>query len=233
MTFPDQLLGLQEVGSEVQPYWAVGSPDGSRLQLEAGESVQFTCSCQVSGLKPASWKLPDGTTLIVTDRRIAFLTMDFDKGGGWVGLGAVGLAVALTANAVSKARAKRRSAGLVAIGNIRHEWIESVVLREQKPLIGGADHYIDIMVRTSRGLAGIELWSGRSVVVPKLALWLAAMIAWHRASISVPFTVAERFELERLKSLAERGVTIPAGSFTLQIPGNVEASITAIQANER
>jgi hypothetical protein len=61
-----------------------------------------------------------------TDSRIAFLCKKYDRGGGWSGGGLIGLTVAATANAVSKARAKKRSAGKVMVGHIRYEWLIKV-----------------------------------------------------------------------------------------------------------
>jgi hypothetical protein len=115
--------------------------------------------CRVSQISPKAWVLPNPTTLVVTDRRTAFLTTQFDKGGGWVGFGVAGLAVATTANAVSKRRAAQRSAGRVAIGQARHEWLTGITLRRVKALIGVVDTYIDLTVATAAG----ALWGARSL----------------------------------------------------------------------
>jgi hypothetical protein len=48
----------------------------------------------------------------VTDSRVAVACARFDKGGGWVGIGAAGVVAATAANAVSKSRAKARSRDL-------------------------------------------------------------------------------------------------------------------------
>lgn len=62
----------------------------------------------------------------VTDSRLALACQKYDKGGGWVGFGAGGLLVAVTANAVSKARAASRSRGKVLVGHVRYPWLKSV-----------------------------------------------------------------------------------------------------------
>jgi hypothetical protein len=62
----------------------------------------------------------------VTDSRLALACQKYDKGGGWVGFGAGGVLVAVTANAVSKARAAGRSRGKVLVGHVRYPWLKSV-----------------------------------------------------------------------------------------------------------
>jgi len=62
----------------------------------------------------------------VTDGRIALACEKYDKGGGWTGFGVGGVLVAVTANAVSKARAASRSRGKVLVGQIRYPWVKAV-----------------------------------------------------------------------------------------------------------
>ncbi|MGH3119743.1 MAG: zinc-ribbon domain-containing protein [Streptosporangiaceae bacterium] len=64
--------------------------------------------------------------IYITDGRVALACEKYDKGGGWVGFGGAGLLVAVTANAVSKARAASRSRGKVLVGHIRYPWLKSV-----------------------------------------------------------------------------------------------------------
>jgi len=62
----------------------------------------------------------------ITDGRLALACEKYDKGGGWVGFGGAGLLVAVTANAVSKARAASRRRGRILVGHIRYPWLKSV-----------------------------------------------------------------------------------------------------------
>jgi len=62
----------------------------------------------------------------ITAGRLALACEKYDKGGGWAGFGVGGLLVAVTANAVSKARAARRSRGKALVGHIRYSWLKSV-----------------------------------------------------------------------------------------------------------
>jgi hypothetical protein len=65
-------------------------------------------------------------TLYVTDGRVVFASANFDKGSTWVGFGGIGLAVALTATAVSKTRAASRRRGKILTGQVRYPWLSSV-----------------------------------------------------------------------------------------------------------
>lgn len=72
--------------------------------------------------------LPTGLEfeLVVTDSRLVMYCEKFDKGGGWVGLGIGGVAVAVAANAVSKARAASRRKGKMLVGQVRYSWINTI-----------------------------------------------------------------------------------------------------------
>lgn len=62
----------------------------------------------------------------LTDGRLALACEKYDKGGGWTGFGGAGVAVAVTANLVSKARAASRSRGKVLVGHVRYPWLKSI-----------------------------------------------------------------------------------------------------------
>lgn len=58
--------------------------------------------------------------LLVTDARVIIYCDKWTKSGGWIGFGAGGMAVALAANAVSKARASSRRKGKLLVGHVRY-----------------------------------------------------------------------------------------------------------------
>lgn len=192
---PHQIFWVREIGDTESPYWTAASLDGMQLHLEPDESILHVCYCHVSQLaeravqtKPSpsqtlakKWQLPDATTVVITDRRIAFMTTQFDKGGGWSGFGLAGLAVAATANAVSKNRAAKRSAGKIAIGQLRHEWLTAIAVRYRKPVFG-RDTYVHLAAATSAGTAIIELYKPQ-VVDEKLARWLVSTVATNRLAL--------------------------------------------------
>jgi hypothetical protein len=62
----------------------------------------------------------------ITGSRVLLYCRNFDKGGGWRGWGLGGLAVAVTANAISKGMAANRRKGKALVGNIRYPWITKV-----------------------------------------------------------------------------------------------------------
>jgi predicted RNA-binding Zn-ribbon protein involved in translation (DUF1610 family) len=230
MTLPNQILTVREVGDPGLPYWSAASDDGAQLILEPGETQLWAGRCRVRSLRPKQWSLPETTLLVVTDRRTAFLTTAFDKGGGWAGFGVAGLAFATTANAVSKHRAATRSAGKVAIGHFRHEWVEAIELRTHKALIGGVDKYVDLTVATAGGSTVIELW-GRGVANEQIAHWLVGTVAWHRLGLPVELGEQDRATLELLSSAGgpQKSASL-SRSTRWRLPGNAERLISEARA---
>ncbi len=70
-------------------------------------------------------------SLYITSQRVAFACAKFDKGGRWAGFGGAGLAIALTANAVSMARAAARRRGKIMAAQLRYPWLKSVYAHPQ------------------------------------------------------------------------------------------------------
>lgn len=62
---------------------------------------------------------------LITDTRVIVYCTKYDKGGGWIGLGA-GALFAVAANAVSMARAAHRRKGKVLVGQVRYPWLSTV-----------------------------------------------------------------------------------------------------------
>ena len=115
----------------------LSSPDVEipiELTLADGTDVRRFPASAVNVLVLSGNKLVEQTkapsslkwTVLVTDCRVVTYCEKFDKGGGWVGWGSVGVAVAVTANAVSKARAAHRRKGKVLVGHMRYQWIKDV-----------------------------------------------------------------------------------------------------------
>lgn len=59
----------------------------------------------------------------ITDSRVIFAASKFDKGSSWIGFGPIGVTVAVTAMAISKARAMSRSRGKILAGQVRYPWL--------------------------------------------------------------------------------------------------------------
>jgi hypothetical protein len=229
---PQEILVVRGVGDTAPPYWTASSLDGIELHLEPGESLLYVGYCRVSQITPKAWTLPDTTTVVVTDRRTAFLTTQFDKGGGWVGFGMAGLAVATTANLVSKRRAAQRSAGRVAIGQARHEWLTGITLRRVKALIGAIDTYIDLTVATSAGTRVIELW-GKRVADEKFARWLVNTVSTHRMALLRPESAADIAILQRYELGGQDTVhTGKRNDLSWILPGRTAELIDSVVATQ-
>jgi hypothetical protein len=220
---PPGVVTIRTIG-DTGDYWTPGSVDGVHLALEAGEQVLSVAHCEVRSEGTESWTMP-GAALVVTDRRIGFLTTKFDSGGGWAGFGVAGLAFATVANEVSKRRAAARSAGLVAIGQVRHEWLTGLALRRKKALIGVTDTYVDLSLTTKAGPQRLTLW-GRPAVTEQLARWLATVVAGHRLALPVPRTAEQT---EGLKRYVDGDASSPkAGDLDWRFPGDATALIRAV-----
>jgi hypothetical protein len=242
---PQRLVFVREIGDTEVPYWTPASLDGGRLHLELGETVLYVCSCSVSQLSqrgaqlrptpaqvlPKAWELPSPTTVVITDRRTAFLTTQFDKGGGWTGFGVAGIAVALTANAVSRSRAAKRSAGKVAIGQIRHEWLTSIGVRYRKPVFG-LDTYIQLTAATASGAAVIELYKPQ-VVDEKLARAMVGTVAEHRATLLPPDS-SHLVTLHNYKGSGNGAIAgANPGDLRWPLPGATDDLIASVIASRR
>jgi len=99
--------------------------DGSNVSKLVATAVQV-CEVREGGLKTLLRLREVKIDVYITDGRLALACEKYDKGGSWVGFGGAGALVALTANAVSKARAAGRSRGKVLVGHIRYPWLKSV-----------------------------------------------------------------------------------------------------------
>jgi hypothetical protein len=219
---PRQLVYVREIGDISGPYWTAATLDGAHLHLEPGEAVLFTSRGDAAQLTakgvelsqkqgeilPRTWTLRerDATSIVITDRRIAFMTTQFAKGGGWGGFGLVGMTVAVTANAVSKHRAAKRAAGKVLIGQLRYEWLKAVAVRQCK-LFSALDAYIHLFVATTNGLAVVELHQlfKPKVIDEKLGRWLVGAVAHHRTQLMTP-TENELAILRNLQTIAQEPV---------------------------
>lgn len=228
---PQQTLVVRDIGDTQSPYWTAATLDGVKPHLEPGETVLHTAHCRVSQAGPKSWTLQNPTTVVITDRRTVFLTTQFDKGGGWVGFGAAGLAVAVTANAVSKRRAAQRSAEKVAIGQVRHEWLTGITLRRNKAILTKmVDTYVDLAVATAAGPRVIEMWAPRAQAVNEdFARWLVRTIAQHRLALLRPESAAELATLRRYQQGGHDGArTGKPDDLGWSFPGKTDELIAAV-----
>jgi hypothetical protein len=137
-----QAIYIRDIGTVDEPVAYAGVDDSGNLVMEEGDGKFDTF--MVENIELCS-KAPKETVckfeeldacLYVTDSRVVLRCDRYDKGGGWMGLGGSGLIVAGIANAVSKSRAKQRSAGTVLLGQIRYEWLQNILAFSKKGILG-------------------------------------------------------------------------------------------------
>lgn len=106
------------------------TPGSEQPQLEPGERIAHaiyqgyvTLEMRDSGDSGWNtvWSPPKRASVVVTDRRIVVGCRTFDRGSTYVGFGA-GALIAAGATAVSRARARRATAGLCLAMQWRHQW---------------------------------------------------------------------------------------------------------------
>lgn len=155
---PERIVQPSEL-EDRRPDELASSTDGSHLDVEAAERDPVAVGRYgVTAPDSEGWSMPVATTVLLTNRRLAWLTTAFDQGGGWVGSGAVGLIVSSTASVISKQHAAQRSASKVAVGQVRHGWVTAFRLRRRKTLIGLVDTYGDLELTTAQRRGAGELW---------------------------------------------------------------------------
>src|SRR5664280_2608777 len=158
------------------------------------------------------------------------------KGGGYAGFTPTGAVMAAGMNAASKHRAAKVSKGKAAYGQIRFEWIEGIVLRTKKSLIGVMDYYVDVMVPCSQGNERIELWSksskGARTVDPELAKMLAELALQRRMQLDPSIRTDCEEQLSRVRrGEGDKNSSLKYGSIGWGLPGNIEHLIGVPRAS--
>lgn len=182
------LITLAEAESEFEwwsPYPSIG-PDFD-LSMEPGETVLWQGWISVSAKRALAgkwedlWELPEAANVLVTDRRTAFVCKKYDTGSSWGGFGVAGVAFALAATGVSKARAAKRRKGKVAVGQVRHEWAENVLYQTMSLRRMHIGTFIYLTCKDQRGFLRLAL---KMSAEESWAAWLAQVIAYHRLHAS-------------------------------------------------
>lgn len=119
---PDDLYPLPSAGMNS---FELEDGDGTNLAWWEAEAVSATIGRRGQVREVARAARIKGAVAL-TDSRLVFACTEFRTGGGWRGYGLGGAAVAIAANAVSKARSIRETQGFTLVGHVRHEWLGGV-----------------------------------------------------------------------------------------------------------
>jgi len=226
---PERLVAVRSLSDTSSPYWMPSSTDGYRLRLEAGETLLFAGRGRVRQIASQSWELPSDTIINVTNRRLTFFTTQYDTGGGWGGIGDAGILIAAAANAVSKRRAAARSAGKIAIGQVRHEWVNTIAVRHRKPVFGSPDAYLTVFCPTTKGGQALEFWSPE--IAKKLfARWFVKTVCTYRLELLLQDQAPVRSKLEAyIKGGQEPADADKPGDLRWILPGQTDYLIDAVR----
>lgn len=135
MTFP--IMAPRARGQSTDDtLFPVLAPSGStrvtQVARSDGHELSFLCGGLTvtrirGGSREQILKVTDVRICVdITDERVVIGCENYDKGGGWWGVGGGGAAFALVANIVSKIRAANRSKGIALVGQVRYPWLHEV-----------------------------------------------------------------------------------------------------------
>jgi hypothetical protein len=116
--------------------------------------------------------------VFITDARVALACTKYDKGGGWSGYGAGGLAVALAFNAGSKALAAGRRRGKMLVGQVRYPWLATVGSSAKFGM--GSEERLYFKVKTAQGETQVLLTLPKNLDAAAIAAEIARRAAAYR-----------------------------------------------------
>ena len=144
--------------------------------------------------------------LLVTDARVIVYCVKFDKGGGWGGFGLGGLAVALAANAVSKARAASRRKGKLLVAQVRYPWLQQVLAtpRVDWRTANKIRLRVDAAAGGTNRYVVLELTLGKQSDALAICHEIAVRAARYRLTHDASMEADERTRFEELAASAVR-----------------------------
>lgn len=225
---PNALQSIRAAGDLGNEYWCPAYDEGGQLVLEPGEELLWTERSRVDG---HGNQVPLPGAVAVTNKRVVWACTGFDKGGGWVGFGVVGLTVATTANVMSKRAAKKRSEGKVLAGQARYEWLVSVAEQAILPTHASVPERRVVLACAGEpnGMAAVlyDQAGGEG-----MAEWITQVAVAHRAHYRHVLSAEEATALGQVAPSALGQMAGPkGGDWTMwRIPGDQGLLISAVYA---
>jgi hypothetical protein len=158
--------------------------------------------------------------IYITDGRLALACEKYDKGGGWVGFGGAGVLVAVTANAVSKARAASRRRGKVLVGHIRYPWLKSVGASSKSGFASTEAIRLEYSEKRSTATVRrmIELTLPKNIDATLVAQEIAKRAAAYRLAYYADMSAEERAKFASLSQAPPKLQPSPKKFAFLQMP---------------
>jgi hypothetical protein len=168
----------------------------------------------------------------ITASRVIFYCKKFEKGGGWMGWGVGGLAVAIVANSVSHAIAASRRKGKALVGHMRYPWVDSVMF---SPRTGyGTENNVRIAfvdgTDDSRPECDITFYIERHRDANQLARHIVDRVIAYRYASGEEMDADElaRFEAMRLGGLAAAPAKGYLSSYKIPTSWRVPIGLTTV-----
>lgn len=126
-------------------------------------------------------------SVAITGSRVIFACRNFNKGGGWVGLGVGGLIVAGIISAASTSAARRKTLGQTLVGNVRYKWLVSIAAHELRFLKSSNSLHLGFRDPGGAAYAALlEIGIPNMYQSAQLGYEIAQRAAWLQASTAAP-----------------------------------------------
>jgi hypothetical protein len=209
-------------GSEVPEY----DHDEFVVHAVYGGSVSLEISGTADRGWTEVWSPPRHASVVVTDRRVVIGCREFDRGSTYWGTG-MGAVVAVGATAVSRARARGRTAGHCLAMQWRHAWVSAVGYLAGgggwqsglARLAGVPTEQIAVIADEPGMQWRLRFGSPGEPAVPQRATAVATAIVRARLTAPDELAAPERAALRRLESTGTPLRGDRGESAAVQIPG--------------
>ncbi|MDR1441793.1 MAG: zinc ribbon domain-containing protein [Bifidobacteriaceae bacterium] len=201
-------LYVAEFGDQSEPFATAGLTDEGALvvedlDLDRGVAEAFRVeNFDLQRHTGRSWNSVISAEdikmdVFITASRIAFWAPKYDKGQSWVGWGPAGIAVAVAATAISRARAARLTRGTALIGHIRYEWLSDVGFKRKTGFFS-SECVRFIYKDSDKTLWALDLVLSKRLNAGLVAQQVASLAAKYRLCMQDDKTAEETADLQKL-----------------------------------